>query len=240
MAKVQIAYEEAHECAEGCACESSSAYLDQVQQSLAELGSDDPAGDVARNAKYVRGAQRAKLEPKQAAAMILAMSQRDPADYQPRYRYEDVAEAGEVRRWYVLTDKVGQTLIDRNFRSPDEARAYALANPGPMSTQDVFIDEVIEDTRTKAISVRSVGAVTECGHGVSGYCHVCDRGSVGAVRPGRMARKSRSSYRPGDLFVIEWFVENGSKKGANESSRTRRVRMTSTQRSCVKVSTRQT
>ncbi|MHB8431660.1 MAG: JAB domain-containing protein [Acidimicrobiales bacterium] len=93
MAKVQIAYEQAHECKEGCGCAKDSGYLDAVQASLADLGSDDPAGDVARHAKYVRGAQKARLEPKQAAAMILAMSRPDEG-YQPRYRFEDVAETG--------------------------------------------------------------------------------------------------------------------------------------------------
>ena len=124
---ISVAYEEAHECAEGCACESSSAYLDQVQQSLADLGSADPAGDVARNAKYVRGAKKAKLEPKQAAAMIMAMSQRDPADYQPRYRYEDVA--GETAHEYVAVDSRGRKVFGPS-KDYEQAKRHAAQAGG--------------------------------------------------------------------------------------------------------------
>ena len=124
---ITIAYEPEHACEEGCNCAKDSGYLDAVQQSLAELGSDDPAGDVARNAKYVRGAQRAKLEPKQAAAMILAMSQRDPADYQPRYRYEDVAEAGASE--YVAVDHRGKKVFGPT-RDYGEAKMHADRSGG--------------------------------------------------------------------------------------------------------------
>ena len=127
VAYEQMRNEEAHECAEGCGCESSSAYLDQVQQSLADLGSADPAGDVARNAKDVRGAKKAKLEPKQAAAMIMAMSQRDPADYQPRYRYEDVA--GETAHEYVAVDSRGRKVFGPS-KDYEQAKRHAAQAGG--------------------------------------------------------------------------------------------------------------
>ncbi|MHB8563238.1 MAG: JAB domain-containing protein [Acidiferrobacteraceae bacterium] len=121
MAKVQIAYEQAHECKEGCGCAKDSGYLDAVQASLADLGSDDPAGDVARHAKYVRGAQKARLEPKQAAAMILAMSRPDEG-YQPRYRFEDVAETAAHE--YIAVDSRGKKVFGPTD-SFDEAKLHA-------------------------------------------------------------------------------------------------------------------
>ena len=115
---ITIAYEPEHACEEGCNCAKDSGYVDLVQQSLAELGSDDPAGDIARNAKYVRGAKRAELEPKQAAAMILAMSRPDEG-YQPRYRYEDVAEAAHE---YIAVDSRGKKV----FGPTDDFREATL------------------------------------------------------------------------------------------------------------------
>lgn len=102
--EVHVAYEEAHECKEGCACEGD--YVDQVQQALVDLGSDDPAGDVARHAKYVRGAKRAGLEPNSAAAMILAMSSKDPTVYTPRFQLE---ESGASE--YVAVDNRGKKVF---------------------------------------------------------------------------------------------------------------------------------
>jgi hypothetical protein len=121
MARVQVAYEQAHECKEGCNCAKDSGYLDAVQASLADLGSDDPAGDVARHAKYVRGAQKARLEPKQAAAMILAMSRPDEG-YQPRYRFEDVAETAAHE--YIAVDSRGKKVFGPTD-SFDEAKLHA-------------------------------------------------------------------------------------------------------------------
>ena len=124
---ISVAYEEAHECAgELRLREATAPYLDQVQQSLAGLGSADQQSDVARNAKYVRGAKKAGLEPKQAAAMILAMSQRDPADYQPRYRYEDVAETAKE---YIAVDHRGKKVFGPT-RDYGEAKMHADRSGG--------------------------------------------------------------------------------------------------------------
>jgi hypothetical protein len=125
MAKndVVIAYEE-HECKEGCGCDAT--YVDLVQGALADLGSDDPAGDVARHAKYVRGAQKAKLEPKQAAAMILAMSRPDEG-YQPRYRFEDVAESAAHE--YIAVDSRGKKVFGPT-RDYGEAKLHADRSGG--------------------------------------------------------------------------------------------------------------
>jgi RadC-like JAB domain len=167
MSKVQIAYEQVHECKEGCGCAESGVYIDLVQQSLADLGSDDPAGDVARHAKYVRGAQRAKLEPKQAAAMILAMSRPDEG-YQPRYRFEDVAETAAHE--YIAVDSRGKKVFGPT-RDYGEAKLHAD---------------------------RSGGTV---------------RFEMSASEPlGRPGRKAPSSYRPGNIFVIEWFGDEGTRK----------------------------
>ncbi|HXB28117.1 MAG TPA: JAB domain-containing protein [Gemmatimonadaceae bacterium] len=126
MARVQVAYEQAHECKEGCNCAKDSGYLDAVQQSLADLGSDDPSGDVARHAKYVRGAQKARLEPKQAAAMILAMSRPDEG-YQPRYRFEDVAETAAHE--YIAVDSRGKKVFGPT-RDYGEAKLHADRSGG--------------------------------------------------------------------------------------------------------------
>ncbi|MDE2022210.1 MAG: hypothetical protein KGI71_04870, partial [Patescibacteria group bacterium] len=98
---VTVAYEQAHECREGCACESP--YIDRVRAALADLGSADPEGDIAKSSRYVRGARKAGLEPNQAAAMILAMSRQDPASYVPRHRFEDFA--GESGDDYLTTQR---------------------------------------------------------------------------------------------------------------------------------------
>jgi hypothetical protein len=190
MARVQVAYEEAHECKEGCNCAKDSGYLDAVQASLADLGSDDPSGDVARHAKYVRGAQKARLEPKQAAAMILAMSRPDEG-YQPRYRFEDVAES--VAHEYIAVDSRGKKVFGPT-RDYQEAKMHAEHARGWVAFHAGAKEETPRVTREEP-NAATRRAIVDWANGVKA------RSRYGSTLPTLSIDSPR-------LVLIEWLVNN--------------------------------